>query len=189
MASPSEAVEQLCMGCGFCCDGSLFACASLQKDENPPVGPTWEGTGGNLVFAMPCRCFDGKCTIYDARPKTCIGYYCDTAKLVKSGRLGLARAQTRIETMRAHIADFRKLTGDFETPVPKLVCSTIDGYKLQRKARSCTEADRRTARAAYRYRVLKNRYFAGRYKRRMRRLSRAISRLLPHWARARGKNS
>ncbi len=91
--------------------------------------------------------------------------------------------------MRAHIADFRKLTGDFETPVPKLVCSTIDGYKLQRKARSCTEADRRTARAAYRYRVLKNRYFAGRYKRRMRRLSRAISRLLPHWARARGKNS
>ena len=184
MASRSEAVEQLCLGCGLCCDGSLFSNAVLEKDETPLVGPTRQGANGTLLFDLPCRCFNGKCSIYTARPKTCIGFYCDTAKLVKSGLLGQARGQARVDKMRAHIAGLRKMTGDYETSMPTLSRRVIDEFKAGLKDLTCTVGDQKTARVAYRYRALKVRYFASPFKRRLRKVYRAVAKILPQRAKS-----
>jgi hypothetical protein len=67
--------QEICVDCGFCCDGTLFNQAVLKPAEKGNL-PHWmeenyrekEDDG---FFPLPCAYFDGNCTIYNyCRPRT-----------------------------------------------------------------------------------------------------------------------
>jgi hypothetical protein len=105
-ASPS-AIEQLCLACGLCCNGVLFADVELQKGDNAgrlnDLGMALNKKGMKRMFAQPCRCFDGKlCRIYADRPKRCATFECGLLKRFQSGEMTAPAALKRI-------ADAKKL--------------------------------------------------------------------------------
>lgn len=177
MGSTDDAVSRLCTECGMCCDGSLFSIVELGLEEDAPMGPTFFDTKGVRRFAQPCPCFDSVCTIYDARPRTCRVFLCDTARAVQSGRLGLRQAQERIGQMRQQVALLRGMSEDPSKPAAALVRGIVDDYRARRQDPSYSEEDRARARAAFAYRKLKRRYFVARHKRYLRSLRRAMTRL------------
>ena len=174
-----EAVTSLCLDYGLCCDGSLFGVVELLDGENYPVDLTKTLKSEIRVFNQPCQCFNGKCSIYESRPERCAAYHCDTAKMVKSGRLTLSRGQARVKKMRAHIVMFRNLSGDQRAPMPTLAKQVIKDFKAQRTHPAYASANRTIVEAAYRYRKLKSRYFRSRWKRYARRFLRLAASFNP----------
>lgn len=73
--------QEICVTCGFCCDGTLFAHALLNPGEK---GNLPEKIEENLFsaaerdyFHLPCRYFNGRCSIYDRqRADVCGSYRC-----------------------------------------------------------------------------------------------------------------
>lgn len=181
MQENSQAVTSLCVECGLCCDGSLFGAVELLDGENPPVESIRARKSETRFLELPCKCFDGKCSIYESRPKRCTAYLCDTAKLVKSGRLPLSRGQSRVVELREHIIMFRNLSGDQNTPAPALARRVIRDFRERRHDSSYADANRAIVVAAYRYRTLTNRYFRSRWKRRARRFLSLAATFVPVW--------
>jgi Fe-S-cluster containining protein len=70
----------LCVGCGMCCDGTLYGRARVSPGEEPRVA----GAGLELVegadrtyFRLPCHFFGcGRCTIYEDRFDVCRTFTC-----------------------------------------------------------------------------------------------------------------
>lgn len=89
--------NQLCLECGLCCNGVLFADGQLQPEDD---GARLQALGLALVknrnpksqsrkFQQPCGGFDGcRCRIYAERPKYCREFECALLKKVKSARTG-----------------------------------------------------------------------------------------------------
>ena len=61
--------QDICVTCGFCCDGTLFAHALLNPGEKGSLPERIEESVFSLddrdYFHLPCRYFAGRCTIYD----------------------------------------------------------------------------------------------------------------------------
>jgi hypothetical protein len=109
----TEAVtEQLCVNCGLCCNGVIFADVELQRGDDAkllralglPVSKS-----GRAKFGQPCHALAGcRCKIYDARPKHCRQFECLLFKSVVSGQTKPAtalhvikRAKLRADNVRA----------------------------------------------------------------------------------------
>ena len=84
--------RKLCLSCGLCCNGALFADARLQSDDDSerlrelglPITP--KGRGGR--FAQPCAALEGcHCTIYLQRPSYCRAFECLLFKKVLGGEI------------------------------------------------------------------------------------------------------
>ena len=123
------AADNLCLACGLCCNGVLFADVKLQPEDNArrlrslglavqfknsPTGP--------LKFAQPCVAFKGcQCAVYADRPAHCRAFECVLLKSTKAGRTSPAEAlriiriaQQRADKVRALL---RQL-GDADEQVP-----------------------------------------------------------------------
>lgn len=104
----------ICVGCGLCCDGTLFShLAALDEGD---LGLPLQMLGVELIyeadppaFALPCPAVaDGVCTIYDLhRPRACHEFECDVALAVADGRLAVADARAIITRTMAVRDDVR----------------------------------------------------------------------------------
>jgi uncharacterized protein len=106
--------ETLCLECGMCCNGTIFADLKLQPNEDArrlnrlgretelPVHPS-------LVLrrkiSQPCPAFDGcRCLIYADRPDYCRHFACAVLKQAKAATITPRIARNRIRTARKQAA-------------------------------------------------------------------------------------
>lgn len=108
-----EQEQRLCISCGLCCDGSLFAWVKLRPAELSAAL-----AAGLLVygdhpadrgFAQPCAVFTGKCGIYDSGfyPKGCLAYRCALLKRYAAGSITVDEATRIIGEVRRAAVDLR----------------------------------------------------------------------------------
>ena len=89
----------LCVRCGLCCDGSLFADAELATRETTALevlGLEIEDAdkGEPALLLQPCAALKGKrCSIYPHRPNCCRTFECRLLKQVGSGSISVDRAK------------------------------------------------------------------------------------------------
>ncbi|QIP13924.1 hypothetical protein G8759_15545 [Spirosoma aureum] len=77
--------QELCVKCGFCCDGTLFSFAVLQAGEQgdlpEKIEQSYSKEDDREFFKLPCSYFCGKCTIYDKkRASICSAFRCQLLK-------------------------------------------------------------------------------------------------------------
>jgi uncharacterized protein len=112
--------EQLCMACGLCCNGVIFADVQLQPGDDPKrlhaldlvpktaIDKFQEGRG-KVKIKQPCPAFCGQCRIYADRPKHCADFECALLKSLEKGHNDLASALKIVATAKKRAEKVRKL--------------------------------------------------------------------------------
>src|SRR5947209_8425884 len=96
--------EHLCLECGLCCNGTIFADVRLNQADQPELLRREglrinAGPGGRPRLVQPCAALEGKrCRIYELRPGCCRQFECLLLKSVKAGRTDFDEAQKIIST-------------------------------------------------------------------------------------------
>lgn len=110
--------NQLCLECGLCCNGVIFAHGQLQPEDD---AARLQSLGLALVktrhtkletqkFHQPCAAFDGcRCNIYSERPKYCREFECLLLKNMKAGRLETNAALRIIRDARQRAEKVKRL--------------------------------------------------------------------------------
>ncbi len=112
--------QEICVKCGFCCDGTLFQHAILLPGERGTLPEKMEQNyvrdGETEYFRQPCEYFSVKCTIYnEKKANVCGSYRCQLLKDFADHKLSHIEAieiikqtrSTRIELLE----QFRAVTG------------------------------------------------------------------------------
>lgn len=111
MSQPAEVSSRLCLACGLCCDGTLFADVELQPADSAERlralgqklrrGKDAEGRSGQK-FSQPCPALgpDCRCALYAERPTRCREFDCAVLRSVQSGELTPDAALRRIRHAR-----------------------------------------------------------------------------------------
>lgn len=113
MSEPDSAT--LCLECGLCCNGVIFADVQLTTSEAQALRPKLQGiqnTGksGKSKLSQPCAAFDGcRCRIYSERPGYCQQFQCLLLKNVQEGRVGRAEASRIVQMARERAEKVRTL--------------------------------------------------------------------------------
>jgi uncharacterized protein len=111
-------LEQLCLACGLCCDGTLFDNVRLEPGDDAAqlkaLGlPVKVSRGREPIarFPQPCSalCTDRTCRVYVHRPRQCRTYECMVYKEAAAGRLEHAAALRRVKSARRQADRVRKL--------------------------------------------------------------------------------
>lgn len=117
------AEQQICVTCGFCCDGTLFAYARLspgEKGQLPEKIDLNSFTRDNKdYFRHPCPYFSERCTIYNMKkPDVCSTYRCQLLKDFAAEKLSLPEVMNIINEarrMRSTIMEqYRNISGKEE---------------------------------------------------------------------------
>ncbi len=104
---PADDDVSICVGCGLCCDGTLFS--HLGVIDESDLGRPLAALGVRViveadppVFELPCPAFDGHaCTIYSLqRPRACGWFECDVSVAVTAGEMSRAEGRAIIEATR-----------------------------------------------------------------------------------------
>ena len=108
--SPSQesGESQICVSCGFCCDGTLFDQAVCGPGDTTdaliaigltPVNASPDGSTG---FRLPCLHFIGLCSIYASpRPWACGAFRCRLLRSVKRGKYTVTQALEIVRETKA----------------------------------------------------------------------------------------
>jgi len=113
--------NSLCLECGLCCNGVIFADVQLQPEDDAArlqllglrFSPKPVSTMANRKFLQPCSAFDGcRCQIYSERPKYCREFECLLLKSVKARRTDTAVAQRIIRDARQRVERVKRLLRD-----------------------------------------------------------------------------
>jgi uncharacterized protein len=118
--SSVEVTEQLCLGCGLCCNGVLFRDVELQPGDAPqrlrtlgmPLTPLRKQAAARLrkagvvsapsglKFNQPCSALrpDCRCRIYPDRPARCRDFECALFKAVAAGTTASVAAKRIIRS-------------------------------------------------------------------------------------------
>src|ERR1041385_329240 len=114
----------LCLECGLCCNGVIFADVELQHAEVQTLKSTIRGlsdsqaqtasafsrNNGKVKLLQPCAAFDGcHCRIYSDRPKYCRQFECLWLKNVQSKKLTRATALRTVQTAKERAEKVRAL--------------------------------------------------------------------------------
>lgn len=122
-----DPLEQLCLACGLCCDGTLFDGVQLEAgddaDKLKTLGlPVKASRGKSPVtrFPQPCSalCRDRTCRLYVDRPKQCRTFECKVFKDARAGRMEFPAAMQLVTKTRRHADKVRRLLaklGDTDT--------------------------------------------------------------------------
>jgi uncharacterized protein len=114
----ADPLEQLCLACGLCCDGTLFDNVRLGPGDDaeklktiglpvvvartkPPV----------TLFPQPCTalCADRTCQVYRDRPGQCRTFECRVFKDAQAGRITAAAARRLVKKARRQADNVRLL--------------------------------------------------------------------------------
>ena len=91
----------LCVGCGLCCDGTLFARVPVEPEDEHRVeaaGLVISRETESHFFPQPCTAFaDGQCRIYADRPPTCRNFRCKLLKSYRAGEIDIGTALEKVE--------------------------------------------------------------------------------------------
>lgn len=118
--SNNSAGEDLCLSCGLCCNGVIFADVKLQAADSParlkllgmrltpPAHNLSSAQPGPELFAadlprflQPCCALEGcRCRIYSERPQHCRQFECLLLQSVRSGRISKPLALKTVDTAR-----------------------------------------------------------------------------------------
>ena len=120
----SDAVR-LCLSCGICCSGVLFAYAPLKQDEIGLATKaglekyTFSKDDEGEAFKQPCACWEGKCTIYPNRPDVCGSYRCQLLQRLDDGKVSLEQALEIVSRTKnlVHSITLRLDTGNVSEPL------------------------------------------------------------------------
>jgi Fe-S-cluster containining protein len=119
----TEDAASLCVGCGFCCDGTLHGHTDVTADDESAVlaaGLSVVNAGGKMVFLQPCPSFScGECLIYARRPGVCRGYRCKLRKNVDEGQMSVAEAREKIGVVKGLVAGINRLGAEANTPAKR----------------------------------------------------------------------
>jgi uncharacterized protein len=108
--------DTLCIRCGLCCDGSLFAEVELANGNEASalevmgleIEDADEDDAGLLL--QPCGALKGRrCGIYSQRPDCCRTFECRLIQEVKRGMVGIERAKEKIAEALKRIGRVREL--------------------------------------------------------------------------------
>ena len=121
--------NSLCLQCGLCCNGVIFADVKLQPGDDPvrlqSIGLPISTPGSAFRtphFPQPCAALDGcRCRIYSDRPTYCRQFDCLLLKSVKEGRSQTSDALSTILTARQRAEKVRRLLrklGDTDEHIP-----------------------------------------------------------------------
>lgn len=107
---PEErASSSLCLACGLCCNGVIFADVQLRDGDDAKklksLGLLFVRLNSRSEIRkcpQPCAAFvHGSCGIYAERPRYCREFECSLLKSVKAGRIEAVKAQRIIcETLQ-----------------------------------------------------------------------------------------
>ena len=113
-----KSVEQLCLACGLCCDGTLFDNVQLGPGDDAkrlkglglPVAVT-RARAPLTYFRQPCAalCADRKCRVYTDRPAQCRNFECGVLKDAQAGRITFAAALRLVRQARRRADNIRRL--------------------------------------------------------------------------------
>lgn len=134
MNSAGSAAHRLCLACGLCCNGVLFADVRLAPGDAiealKAAGIPIRRRAKTCGFGQPCVALQasGACAVYADRPSMCRQFECSLLKNVAAGELSEAgalrqirRAQTLADKVRSLLAasgnhqDHRPLTKRYQT--------------------------------------------------------------------------
>jgi hypothetical protein len=110
-AEVANAVD-LCVGCGLCCDGTLFKNGEVvAEDQYEPLEPYVVDMfveGEKSFFRQPCPYFDGTCCInYEGRFTVCRTFQCELLKSCRSGQTDWTQAKAVVVEAQKLIATAR----------------------------------------------------------------------------------
>lgn len=114
MSLASSAASRLCVGCGMCCDGSIFHTVRLQPTDSAKalaaLGLKLKRKNGRDLIQQPCPAFrECRCSIYAARPERCRLFECRQLQQLAAGEISEAEAAEKIADALAHIARIHEL--------------------------------------------------------------------------------
>ena len=130
MSSTPSVAEKLCLTCGLCCNGVIFADVRLQRGDvaaklralglrlsGASARPTAQASCEKLQrpflqkkFNQPCAAFDGcRCRIYEDRPKYCRAFDCALLQSVNRGDAKPSDALNLIEKARRRADKVRQI--------------------------------------------------------------------------------
>lgn len=124
--------NSLCLECGLCCNGVIFASGQLQPEDDAghlqslglKFEPNRKSPIANRKFVQPCACFAGRlCKIYSERPKYCREFECLLLKSVKAGRTETAEALRIIRNARQRVEKVKRLLRDLGNPEEEVALS------------------------------------------------------------------
>jgi len=108
--------HQLCLECGLCCNGVIFAKGQLQPGDDPErlralgLAVLRPNKSGETKFNQPCAAFDGcRCGIYDERPKYCRAFECLLLEQVNTGKIELPKALQTVRRARRRTEKVKRL--------------------------------------------------------------------------------
>lgn len=111
-------LDQLCLACGLCCDGTLFDGVQLEPGDDPrrlqalglPV-TSFRGRQPVTRFAQPCSalCADRACRLYADRPRQCRVFECGVFKAASAGQIDGATARRLVKRARQRADQVRRL--------------------------------------------------------------------------------
>jgi hypothetical protein len=130
MVPKSANAGEICLECGLCCNGVIFADVQLQpgdlpdrlrelglkllaraKKAKPPPSAESAPAQAQYRFTQPCAAFDGCCRVYADRPHYCRAFECALLKSLQAGRIERSKAQRVIQTALRRADKVRKLLG------------------------------------------------------------------------------
>lgn len=123
MSDSGPADASICVGCGLCCDGTLFATATVRPEDTGAVtalGLQITQGEGKQSFHQPCPLFScGGCSAYDRRPDVCRGYRCALLMRVEAREVSPSLAREKIEQALELRAAVREVDATAITPTQR----------------------------------------------------------------------
>lgn len=117
MQSAALDLNHLCLSCGLCCNGVIFADVKLQPGDDasrlralglPVTQP--RGSRSQPRFVQPCAALDGcRCRAYAERPQHCRQFECVLFKSVAAGRTEPSAALRLVRTAHKRAEKVRTL--------------------------------------------------------------------------------
>jgi Fe-S-cluster containining protein len=114
----SGGFNAICLECGLCCNGVIFARGELQSGDNAErlaalgllLAPQKQARAGNRKFHQPCAAFEnGCCGIYSERPEYCRAFECALLKKVSTKKMENSTALRVIRTTRRRVDKVKRL--------------------------------------------------------------------------------
>jgi hypothetical protein len=112
--------QQICLTCGFCCDGTLFYRATLEPLEKGNLPENMEKSyykkDDKEYFKLPCFYFDKKCTIYNKKKAhICSAFRCQLLENFSNNKISLSEALQIIRNSKQIrdelLEEYNKLSG------------------------------------------------------------------------------
>jgi Fe-S-cluster containining protein len=110
-----ETVGELCLRCGLCCNGVLFADVRLKAGDGPErlrhAGINVRKQGKSCRFPQPCAALesDGRCKVYEVRPTMCRQFECGVLGETLAGRMSSAQALGWIRKAKRFASEVERL--------------------------------------------------------------------------------